>query len=89
MSFTFTWPPRTFSGLRPAPPQEYRDKGITNAGESCDYEGVIFSDGTVVIRWLTQYRSHSVWACWQDFYQVHGHPEYGTRITFGDGGDPP
>lgn len=80
---------RVFSGWRPNPPSEYVDKGITNAGESMDYEGVIFSDGTVVIRWCTQYRSHSVWADWNSFYQVHGHPEYGTMIRFADGGPMP
>jgi hypothetical protein len=79
--------PRTFAGYRPDPPGEYRAKGITNGGGSADYEGAIFSDGTVVVRWLTQFRSHSVWSSWEDFYQVHGHPEYGTRIIFGDGGD--
>jgi hypothetical protein len=71
-----------FRGFRPAPPEEYKDKGITNSGETPDYEGVTFSDGTVVVRWLTQYRSHSVWADWNDFYQVHGHPEYGTVIKW-------
>lgn len=80
---------RTFVGYRPDPPEEYVAKGITNAGKSTDYEGVIFSDGTVVIRWLTTYRSHSVWTCWEYFYQVHGHPEYGTVIEFADGGGPP
>jgi hypothetical protein len=81
--------PRTFTGFRPQPPEEYRDKGITNSGTSADYEGVIFSDGTVVIRWLTEFRSHSVWSGWRDFYQVHGHPEYGTVIDFHDGGEAP
>lgn len=90
MTFTRTYVyPRTFAGYRPVPPEEYRDKGITNAGESADYEGAIFSDGTVVVRWLTQFRSHSVWASWEDFYQVHGHPEYGTKIVFDDDGDAP
>ena len=81
--------PRTFTGIRPQPPEEYRDKSITNAGQSPDYEGAIFSDGTVVVRWLTKFRSHSVWTSWRDFYQVHGHPEYGTVIEFGDGGEAP
>ena len=81
--------PRGFAGFRPSPPQEYAGKGITNSGTGPDYEGAVFSDGTVVIRWMTQYRSHSVWACWDDFCQVHGHPEYGTVIVFADGGDPP
>ena len=90
MTHTLTYVyPRTFTGTRPDPPGEYKDKGITNAGEGADYEGVIFSDGTVVIRWRTAYKSHSVWASYADFYQVHGHPEYGTVITFADGGDAP
>jgi hypothetical protein len=82
-------PPRVFTGLRPQPPEEYRNKGITNAGAAADYEGCLFTDGTVVVRWLTQYRSHSVWTCWADFWHVHGHPEYGTRILFADGQPPP
>lgn len=75
---------RTFTGYRPNPPVEYQDAGITNSGETADYEGVIFSDGTVVIRWLTQYRSHSIWSDYDTFYKVHGHPEYGTRIEFNE-----
>lgn len=73
---------RVFRGYRPQPPQEYAGKGITNSGETPDYEGVVFADGTVVVRWLTEYRSHSVWADWNSFYQVHGHPEYGTVIKW-------
>lgn len=75
--------PKTFVGVRPNPPADYVEKGISNDGGKPDYEGVIFSDGTVVIRWLTQYRSHSVWQNWNDFFQVHGHPEYGTEIVYG------
>lgn len=81
--------PRAFAGYRPSPPAEYVDKKITNAGKEPDYEGVIFSDGTVVLRWLTEFRSHSVWTDWNSFYQVHGHPEYGTTIVFADGGEAP
>lgn len=73
---------RLFRGIRLNPPDEYKDKGITNSGMSADYEGVVFSDGTVVIRWLTEFRSHSVWNSYEDFYQVHGHPEYGTEIEW-------
>lgn len=92
MKYTFTRTityPRTFAGFRPLPPEEYEEKGITNSGSAPDYEGVIFSDGTVVLRWCTEYRSHSVWTCWDDFFQVHGHPEYGTKIIMGDGGPTP
>ena len=80
---------RAFTGYRPQPPAEYAMKGIDNAGAAADYEGAIFSDGTVVIRWLTAYRSHSVWARWEDFWRVHGHPEYGTSIMWADGGECP
>lgn len=48
------------------------------------YEGVIWSDGTVTIRWLTPLRSHSVWDCIGDMLGVHGHPEYGTEIIWHD-----
>jgi hypothetical protein len=81
--------PRGFTGYRPHPPAEYLAQGAANAADEPQYEGVIFSDGTVCVRWLTAYRSHSVWASWDDFYQIHGHPEYGTRIDFADDGDAP
>jgi hypothetical protein len=88
MTYTQTYTyPRTFTGWRPVAPAEYVAKGITNGGAAPDYEGVVFSDGTIVIRWMTQYRSHSVWASWADFYQVHGHPEYHSQIVFADGGE--
>jgi hypothetical protein len=80
---------RTFKGYRPNPPDQYADKGITNSGSEPDYEGVVFSDGTVVLRWRTAFRSHSVWDSWEDMFHVHGHPEYGTRIVFDDGGEAP
>lgn len=85
---TYTYP-RSFAGYRPNPPEEYRDKGITNAGRAQDYEGVIFSDGSVVLRWTTQFRSWSIWTSWAEMFQVHGHPEYGTVIEFTDGGEAP
>lgn len=75
---------KRFEGVRPNPPEEYIEKGITNAGKTKDYEGVVWSDGTVTIRWCTAYRSHSIWNSYYDFYQVHGHPEYGTEIIWLD-----
>lgn len=52
------------------------------------YEGVIWTDGTVTLRWLTACRSHSVWASIGDCLAIHGHPEYGTDIVWHDGGVP-
>jgi hypothetical protein len=79
--------PRTFTGTRMNPPSSYLDRGITPADGTPDYEGAQFTDGTVVIRWRTAYRSTSVFASFREFYAVHGHPEYGTVITFRDGYD--
>lgn len=47
-------------------------------------EGVIWSDGTVTLRWLTACRSHSVWDNLDDMLSIHGHPEYGTSIDWHD-----
>ena len=69
-----------FRGIRKEAPQEYRDKGITNGPNDPDYEGVIFSDGTVALRWLTKAHSLSFFPTWEMFYAIHGHPEYGTTI---------
>ena len=69
-----------FRGIRKEVPQEYRYKGITNGPDNPDYEGVIFSDGTVALRWLTKAHSLSFFPSWDMFHDIHGHPEYGTII---------
>lgn len=73
-----------FIGYRPNPPEEYLKQGAANKADEAQYEGVIFSDGTVAVRWLTKYGSHSIWPDWDTFYQIHGHPEYGTLIEWLD-----
>lgn len=75
---------RRFIGFRPTPPTEYLERGTAAPPDQPQYEGVLFSDGTVVVRWRTAFRSHSFWTCWDNFYQVHGHPEYGTKIEWLD-----
>ncbi len=80
---------RTFRCYRPSPPASYYETGAANPPNEPQFEGVIFSDGTVVLRWLTEHRSHSVWTDWKSMSSIHGHPEYGTVITFDDGGDAP
>lgn len=59
-----------------------------NPDDAPQYEGVIWTDGTVTLRWLTTKTSTSVWSCLQDMLDVHGHPEYGTQIVFHDGPPP-
>ena len=80
---------RTFVCYRPNPPAAYYEQGAANPPDEVQFEGVVFSDGTVCIRWLTKYGSHSVWPNWYTMYQIHGHPEYGTIIEFHDGGPAP
>ncbi len=73
-----------FIGYRPNPPKDYQEKGAANPPEEPQYEGVVFSDGTVAIRWLTEFRSHSIWADYDTFYKIHGHDDYGTIIKWLD-----
>jgi hypothetical protein len=73
---------KVFTGWRREPPQEYIDEGITNGPDKPDYEGVVFSDGTVVLNWLTLAHSVAVFPTLDMFMRIHGHPEYGTRIEW-------
>jgi hypothetical protein len=75
---------RYFIGYRPEPPADYIERGVAAPPDEPQYEGVVFTDGSVALRWRTEYKSTSVWTCYQDFYHVHGHPEYGTRIEWLD-----
>lgn len=67
---------RRFQVYRLNPPQGYRESDTANDPEKPQFEGIVFSDGSVCVRWLTAYRSHSLWACLEDLEAVHGHPEY-------------
>lgn len=59
-----------------------------NPDDQPQFEGVIWTDGTVTLRWLTACTSHSIWANIEDCLRVHGHPEYGTVIEWHDGPAP-
>jgi hypothetical protein len=74
-----------FTGYRPVPPIDYLKNGTAAPPDEPQYEGTVFTDGSVSLRWRTEYRSTSNWDCWSDFEHVHGHPEYGTYIVFHDG----
>jgi len=80
---------RTFTCYRPSPPPEYYKMGAANAPDQPQFQGVIFDDGTVVLRWMTLHKSHSVWDSWTSMAMVHGHPEYGTYFHFDDELDEP
>ena len=63
------------------------EKDNYNAGDMPQFEGVVFSDGRVVIRWLTPNRSSSFWDDMETLKAVHiyAHPDYGTKIVWSDG----
>ena len=74
---------RTFLGYRPNT-EPYRPQGVADLVQ---FEGVRFTDGTVVVRWLGEYRSNALWDDWATFWHVHGE---GTRIEWqADKGVPP
>ena len=73
---------KTFEGYRPQPPKEYADKGLTNGGRGPDYVGLVLPSGKVVIEWQTKYKSITIYETWEDFWNITGHPEYGTRIEW-------
>lgn len=55
-----------------------------NPDSEPQFEGVVWTDGTVTLRWLTPIHSTSVWASLEDALAIHGHPEYGTEIVWHD-----
>lgn len=73
---------RVFRGTRVNPPEEYYQNGLTNGPSAYDYEGVVLSDGTVVVKWLTDVGSISIFKDFRDFKRIHGHKEYGTQYRW-------
>ena len=53
-----------------------------NAANEPQFEGVVFSDGIVAVRWLTAKRSTSIWASMEDMLAIHGHPEYESELIW-------
>ena len=70
---------RTFTVYRKNPPAAYAAQGTANPPGEPQFQGVVFDDGTVAVRWLTAHRSHSVWDSLEELEAVHGHPEYDTE----------
>jgi hypothetical protein len=58
--------------------------GITKANppNQPQFEGIIFSDGKVAIRWLTAKRSTSFFDSFDELLAVHGRPEYDSELVF-------
>jgi len=75
---------RRFTAYRVDVPDETHNENQKNAPDEPQFEGVVFSDGTCVLRWCTALRSTSVWVDLDTAMGIHGHPEYGTRIEWHD-----
>lgn len=59
--------------------------GVSGTGVIC--EGVQFTDGTCVLRWLTDHRSTAVYASMDDLVAIHGH-DGATRVVWLDDEEP-
>lgn len=75
---------RTFTAYRPQVPDTHTEKQ-KNAPDAPQFEGCIFSDGRVAVRWRTAVASFSLWDSMKDLMDIHGHAEYGTFVVWGEG----
>jgi hypothetical protein len=75
---------RRFRLYRQAPPDGYLEEGLARPVNDVQIEGIVFSDGQCVVRWMTGNHSTAVWPSFQDFEAIHGHPEYETVIEWLD-----
>ncbi len=60
------------------------DANQVNLPNEPQFEGIVFSDGKVAVRWLTAKRSISIWESMEDLLVIHGHPEYGSELIWLD-----
>ena len=73
---------KTFTMYRANVPTETHDENQQNPPSEPQFQGIVFDDGTVVIRWMTAMRSTSVWDSMHDMLAIHGHPEYGSKLVW-------
>jgi hypothetical protein len=75
---------RRFTMFRKLDISATHDSNQVNPPDLPQFEGVVFSDGKVAIRWLTAKRSVAVWDSMEDMLSIHGHPEYGSILVWND-----
>ena len=63
--------------------RKYDASGVSGVGTVL--EGVEFSDGSVVISWLTKYKSLGIYPSYSEFKAVHidSHPDNDSEIIWG------
>jgi hypothetical protein len=75
---------KTFIAYRPHITPNTHNDDQANPPNEPQFEGVVFKDGKCVIHWLTSKASISVFDSFEDMMAIHGHPEYGTLLVWGD-----
>ncbi len=70
---------RTFKIYRRGDLSATHNKDQVNGKDEPQLEGVVFEDGTTVIRWLTSARSTAVFADLDSLLRIHGHMEPGSK----------
>lgn len=75
---------KTFTMYRKGDLSGTHDENQANPPDEPQFEGVVFSDGTVAIRWLTKVRSTSIWDSLETAMAIHGHPEYESELVWHD-----
>jgi len=61
---------------------EMHDSNTMNSANEPQFQGVVWDDGTVAVRWLTAIPATSVWDSLDDMLKVHGHPEYDSVLIW-------
>jgi hypothetical protein len=75
---------RSFVMYRHNVPTDTHDENQRNAPDEIQFEGTVFSDHTVVIRWMTAVPSTSMWDSMEELLKIHGHPEYDSELVWLD-----
>ena len=73
---------KLFTMYRRAVPADTHDENQHNAPDEPQFQGVVFDDGRVAVRWLTAKRSTSCWDSLDDMLAIHGHPEYDSELVW-------
>lgn len=63
---------RAFTMYRRNVPDATHNSDQKNAPHEPQFEGMLFTDGSVAIRWMTAKRSTAVWSSMDDMLAIHG-----------------
>lgn len=75
---------KRFIVYRPNPPENYVREGYALPPEQIQIYGVVTPQGKCIIEWQTAVNSVSIFASFDEFMKIHGHPDYGTIVKWLD-----